>query len=80
MSITTSLGQQFRKARAQHGCSAGTICNLINVTQSEWLAFELGMKTRQPLTMIQLKKAADFIKLQIKPATIANALRGRYAD
>ncbi|MGI2157881.1 hypothetical protein [Shewanella baltica] len=80
MSITTSLGQQFRKARAQHGCSAGTIGNLINVTQSEWLAFELGMKTRQPLTMIQLKKAADFIKLQIKPATIANALRGRYAD
>ncbi|MDT3280482.1 MULTISPECIES: hypothetical protein [Shewanella] len=77
MSITTSLGQQFRKARAQHGCSAGTIGNLINVTQSEWLAFELGMKTRQPLTMIQLKKAADFIKLQIKPATIAKALRGQ---
>ncbi|MCS6098743.1 hypothetical protein [Shewanella baltica] len=77
MSITTSLGQQFRKARAQHGCSAGTIGNLINVTQSEWLAFELGMKTRQPLTMIQLKKAADFIKLQIKPTTIANALRGQ---
>ena len=75
MSITTSLGQQFRKARAQHGCSAGTIGNLINVTQSEWLAFELGMKTSQPLTMIQLKKAADFIKLQIKPTTIANALR-----
>lgn len=77
MSITTSLGQQFRKARAEHGCSAGTIGNLINVTQSEWLAFELGMKTRQPLTMIQLKKVADFIKLQIKPATIAKALRGQ---
>ena len=77
MSLTITLGQQFRKARAQHGCSAGTIGNLINATKTDWLAFELGMKTRDKITIAQLTKAAQFLKLQIKPTTIAQALRGR---
>lgn len=74
MSLITTIGQQFRKARAAHGCSAGTIGNLINSNSSDWLAFELGMSTRDPLTVSQLEKAARFLKFQVPQSTIAAAL------
>ncbi len=77
MRLAITLGQQFRKARAQHGCSAGTIGNLINATQTDWLCFELGMRPRHPLTVAQLMKAAEFLKLTITQATVASGLRGR---
>lgn len=77
MSLVITLGQQFRKARAAHGCSAGTIGNLINITQSDWLAFELGMSTRERLTVAQLSKAAEFLGFKVQQSTVAAALGGK---
>jgi hypothetical protein len=77
MSLIISIGQQFRKARAKHGCSAGTIGQLINITQSDWLAFELGMGTREKINVQQLTKAASFLGFRVPQSEVKKALGGK---
>jgi transcriptional regulator with XRE-family HTH domain len=70
MSLILTLGQLFRTARVQHGCSAATVGNLINVTQSDWLAFELGMSSREKFSVDQLERAAKFLNLMIPQSAV----------
>ncbi|GGE76131.1 MULTISPECIES: hypothetical protein [Shewanella] len=72
-SVCISLGSIFRKVRAMRGMSASQAGQLAQLPTDEWLRFELGMPTRQPVSYTALLNVALVLRFRISAISIFNA-------